>query len=99
MSELHKHYWNGTGLTLEHEFQFADNIYLRPIKLNSQIHILEKRAQTQREYGFLCALADTISFELEVTASSAKEAAVQAWNNQYLFVLLSCYKGWSRRTP
>lgn len=92
MSKIYKHYWYGSGVKLEKEFHFAEHIYLRPIQLNSQIHLLEERAENQRDYGFLCALADTISFEMEVIADTPKNAAVQAWNQQYLLVLLSVYK-------
>lgn len=92
MAETFKHYWYGAGLKLEQEFLFAENIILRPVQLNSKIHLLENRAETQRDYGFLCALADTISFELEITADTAKNAAMQAWNYQYILILLSIYK-------
>ena len=92
MADTFKHYWYGAGLKLEQEFLFAENILLRPVQLNSKIHLLEDRAETQRDYGFLCALADTISFELKITADTAKNAAMHAWNYQYILILLSIYK-------
>src|SRR5258708_7655474 len=81
----------GIGLTIESEYQFSESLILRPFTLNSDIEWLKTRTRSQRDYGFICALAKVITFELEISAAAAKDVAIAGWNAQWILILISIY--------
>lgn len=85
----HCHSWLGTGIQPLVEYRVAKRLVIRPIHIESDVAKLVKRANTQFDYGLLCAIAPTITFELETTSSSSADAAVECWNNQYALIFLS----------
>lgn len=91
--EPNRHFLLGTGLKLQDEFIFDENIIIRPIEFSPSLEELAKRSRSQVEYGFLCAFSGAISFELEAHGTNSKDAAARAWNAQWILVLLSIYGG------
>ena len=86
---MHKGFIFGIGLIVSEEFYFDKDLLIRPAKLPTDHVQLQVYARSQREYGFLAALAEKVSFEVEVQGSSQKIAAIEVWNHQWLMVLLS----------
>lgn len=87
--ELHKRYLFGSGIILKKEFVFAADVIIRPISLTTDPEKLARYTSTQVDFGFLCALAQSITFELEITGLTDEEVAKKAWNYQWLIILLS----------
>jgi hypothetical protein len=79
------------GLTLDKPFPIAPGQLLGPRVLSSELHVLEEVADSQRTYGLLCTLADHVTLELSLAVSptTPEGAALQAWNAQWTFMLLS----------
>lgn len=86
---MYKRFLIGSGITLEREYQFSENITLRPVTFPTNHVELADFSSTQICYGFLCALAETFTFELEARSDTDKGAAIAIWNSQWLLILLS----------
>ena len=83
------HSWLGAGIVLTRDTPVADDVTLRPLTIESNIEKLRDRANSQFEYGLLCSIAPSVTFELLTSGSSAPEAAAKSWNNQYSLIFLS----------
>jgi hypothetical protein len=81
----------GIGLLLEDDFRFSDQIVFRPLKLDSDVERLKTRTRSQREYGLACAIAEAVTFEMEISAESPDAVATAIWNAQWILVLISIY--------
>lgn len=88
-SNSHKFSWLGSGILLATEVSVADDMILRPITVESDPERLRNRAGSQFEYGLLCSIAPTITFELVSSGATPEEAAIKSWNNQYALMFLS----------
>lgn len=86
---MNKGFIFGIGLIVTDEFCFDKGLLIRPAKLPTDHVQLQAYARSQREYGFLTALAEEVSFEIEVQGSNQKITAIEVWNHQWLMVLLS----------
>lgn len=86
---IYRHSWLGSGIKLDAECEVSDFQKLRPIKIDSDVDKLRGRTKSQFEYGLLCAIAPSITFELETSAPSSELAAAESWNNQYALIFLS----------
>lgn len=86
---MYKRFLIGSGIILESEFNFSEHVTLRPVKFPTDHVELEAFASSQICYGFLCALAETFTYELEVRSDTDKGAAIAIWNSQWLLILLS----------
>lgn len=91
---LHRRFILGLGLALEREYRLRDDTIIRPARLNSDIDYLKAKALHQQDYGFLCSLADSVSFELEVMGESDEEVAIKSWNAQWDLILFSIIGQW-----
>jgi Apea-like HEPN len=81
--------WLGSGISLPFEKKVNDVLTIRPRAIESDIEKLRDKATSQFEYGLLCSIAPTITFELETLADTSKAAAINSWNNQYALIFLS----------
>lgn len=79
----------GIGVTLKSDYELDEHTVIRPYSLTVNHLELMGLTQTKREYGFICALADFISFEIESKGPDEEKAAVLDWNNQWALALLS----------
>jgi hypothetical protein len=79
----------GIGLLIDAEFHFSDEVIIRPAKLPTDHIELQAYARSQRDYGFLVALAEEVSFEIEIRGEDQRSAAANSWNHQWLLILLS----------
>ncbi|MCK4944863.1 MAG: hypothetical protein KAS59_01205 [Alphaproteobacteria bacterium] len=86
---MHKRYLFSSGFTIDKEFSFDKGLCLRPAQITANHIELERYVRSQTDYGILCALANKITCELEVSAKTEKEAAIKIWNNQWMLILLS----------
>jgi hypothetical protein len=86
---MHANSWLGSGITIASEVEIEIGLILRPISIERDIEKLAKRAESQRQYGLLCAISETVTYEMESTGKTPDEAAVNCWNNQYALILLS----------
>ena len=81
----------GMGIQIDHEFEFSDGVVLRPVKLDTDIEKLIEKTKSQREYGFVCALSEAVTFQLEIVGETLEEAARRGWNAQWTLILISIY--------
>ncbi len=88
---MKKMFMYGAGILPFAEFKISEVCTIRPVALQSEIDFLRTVYSSQREYGFLCSLAESISFEIETTGQNAREAAINLWNHQWIILLLSVY--------
>jgi hypothetical protein len=85
----HVYSWLGSGISLPFEKKVNDVLTIRPRAIESDIEKLRDKASSQFEYGLLCSIAPTITFELETSAETPEAAAINCWNNQYALIFLS----------
>jgi hypothetical protein len=78
----------GIGLIPAGELAITPRVTLRKARIHGDIAELERIADTQWSYGFLCALAPQITFELETTGENAEDLATEHWNAQWALMLL-----------
>lgn len=79
----------GAGIKLETEIAVTENIILKPTSIQIDHIDLMDRTLSRRDYGFICSIAEHISFGLTVTADTQKQAAIKGWNAQWVLVLLA----------
>jgi hypothetical protein len=66
----HVYSWLGSGISLPFEKKVSDVLTIRPRAIESDIEKLRDKASSQFEYGLLCSIAPTITFELETSAET-----------------------------
>ncbi|WP_041748100.1 HEPN domain-containing protein [Bradyrhizobium cosmicum] len=81
--------WLGAGISLTGETPVSKDLLLRPCSIESHIDNLRHRAASQFEYGLLCSIAPSITFELRSSGATAQEAAIKSWNDQYSLTFMS----------
>ncbi|MBL4892032.1 MAG: hypothetical protein JKX91_09460 [Rhizobiaceae bacterium] len=80
----------GAGIKFTEAFEISHGIFLSPAKIEHNHIELMDRTNSKHEFGIICSLSDTITFELDAPDPDPKAAAVKLWNSQWLVVFLSC---------
>lgn len=80
----------GAGISISTEIEVMENIYLRPKKIEIDHIDLMDHTVSKQEYGMICSISDSISFELETIDPDPKQLAIRSWNSQWILVFLSC---------
>ena len=78
-------------MEIESDFQLDDVCLLKAVRLTGDIDKLVPHADSQQTYGLLCTFAEAISLQIELTGRDDKNAAILAWNYQWLFIFLSVF--------